>query len=201
MQGARPGAGAGEVGRNVMPAFVCGSTVLALSFPHRDHLASVLRLRCGSSWFHQQPPGEDLALLPNIGSYFVGRDLAHCVTLDRRPNLPGLNGMLLTNTRSRPFEITIPVPLQLFFEHLERFLLSGTSHVTEEISLDQRSPVFRNKEACEATELDHPAAGVVALFGSVEEEPLLDLIHGFNALGRKKWLHNRLAHSQAFARV
>jgi hypothetical protein len=44
--------------------------------------------------------------------------------------------MLLTNTRSRPFEITIPVPLQFFFERLESFLLFGTSQIAEDISLE-----------------------------------------------------------------
>ena len=62
----------------------------------RETVARIKPRVASSGDLHPRP---GVALIPNIGSYFMGRDLAHCVTLDRRPNLPGLNGMLLTNTR------------------------------------------------------------------------------------------------------
>jgi hypothetical protein len=65
----------------VLPACVCGSTALAPLVPAPHHLA----VRLGPSLLgthraappQQERAGEDRALLPNIGSHFMGRDLAH----------------------------------------------------------------------------------------------------------------------------
>jgi hypothetical protein len=88
--------------------------------------------------------------------------------------------LLSTNTRSRPFEITIAVGLKFFSKHPEVLFLSRTSHIAEDISLNQRSPVFSKKQGCETTEVYPPGSRVVALIGSVMKETVLRVLQVFD---------------------
>ena len=68
--------------------------------------------------------------------------------------------------------------------------LFRTSRIAEDVSLNQRSSIFRKKAACEAAKVHPPGPRAVALFGSVSEETALDLIRSVNALGPQERVRN-----------